>query len=277
MMGGIAMTQKKEESKDIVVSVEVIQKEQVDRLVSAGITLTKKQQIEYLEMKDDLGLYVEGSEVPAGYKKCGKCQHVLKFYLFNRNSGSKTNTTGNCKVCQKEAASKSYEKTKKRRNYKQYYAEHKEMKQEHARSYYQENKDDINAKHKDYLSTSKGRKVMRKAHVKRAKAIAMHKGIPYTREMVLDRDKRGGEHPICYLCGKPIMDVSGANCHLDHVVSVGNGGLDCFTNIAAVHNTCNLTKEKDDRNLKTEQVEEIVKLAEDYIDAHPDLFMDDEE
>ena len=251
--------------------VQLLQKE---RLELAGIHLTESELTAYLNEPDELGQFVAGMTIPSGYKKCGRCQRVLKFYLFNKNSGSKTCTTGNCKECQRASASKSYCKTKKKRNYKKYYQENKEMKQEQARKYYQENKDRLNAKHKEYLSTKKGKKVMQKAHAKRRAAIANNKGIPYTRALVLDRDKRGGEYPICYLCGKPILDTSGANCHLDHVVSINNGGLDCFTNIAAVHHTCNLTKEKDDRNLTAEQVEGIVKLAEEYMDAHPQEFED---
>ncbi len=242
------------------------------RLHGTGIEMSVDEKKAYLKMPDDLGLLVAGMQIPKGYKKCGKCQHVMKFYLFNRNSGSKTNTTGNCKECQKASANKSYKKTKKKRNYKKYYDEHKEMKQEQSRKYYDEHKDELNAKHKDYLSTKKGKKVMHKAHAKRAASIAKHQGIPYTRTMVLERDKQGGEYPICYLCGKPILDTSGSACHLDHVVSINNGGLDCFTNIAAVHSTCNLTKEKDDRNLSVEQVEKIKKLAQDYIDKHPEQF-----
>ncbi|MEG1636106.1 MAG: HNH endonuclease signature motif containing protein [Cellulosilyticaceae bacterium] len=245
---------------------------QIERVVSAGISMSAKQQRDYIAAPDDLGEFKAGMLIPDGYKKCGRCQHVLKFYLFNKNSGSKTNTTGNCKVCQKESASKSYGKTKQKRNYRKYYAENKEMKQEQARKYYADNKESINKKHQSYLKTKKGQKVMQKAHAKRANAIATHKGIPWKREWVLDRDARGGEFAICYLCGQPILDTSGSECHMDHVVSIGNGGLDCFTNVAAVHQTCNLTKEKDDRNLQADQVEAIVKLAEDYIDEHPELF-----
>ena len=267
-----------EDEKEVNVVIEQdLNTIMLERVKSAGINLTVEQADAYTKTIADLGVYKEGTEIPLGYKKCGKCRHVLKFYLFNRNSGSKTNTTGNCKECQRQSASKSYGKTKKSRNYKKYYDENKEMKQEHARAYYQNNKNAVNAKHKDYLGTKKGKKVMKKAHQKRHDAIINHKGIPYTRAMLLDRDRRGEEFPICYLCGLPIVDTSGANCHMDHVISIGNGGLDCFTNVALVHQVCNLTKEKDDRNLKADQVNGIVKLAETYIDAHPDLFGDDDE
>jgi hypothetical protein len=273
----MAEKKKKEKVDKPAPTLAELQAMQKERLVMSNIEMSDKQLLDYFTKPDDLGEYHDGMLVPVGYKKCGACQHVMKLYLFNKNSGSKTGCTGNCKACQRESAAKSYKKTKQKRNYKKYYQENKEAKQEQARKYYQNNKEDINAKHKEYLQTAKGKKVMKKAHAKRADAIAKHKGIPYARWMVLDRDKRNGEHPICYLCGQPILDTSGASCHLDHVVSIVNGGLDCFTNIAAVHQTCNLTKEKDDRNLSVDMVEEIVKLAEDYIDAHPDLFDNEEE
>lgn len=266
--------EKVEKPEPTTAELQIMQKE---RLVIAHIEMSDKQLLDYFTKPDDLGEFKEGMIIPVGYKKCGRCQHVEKLYLFNKNSGSKTGCTGNCKVCQRDSAAQSYKKTKQKRNYKKYYNENKEMKQAHARNYYDKNKDEINAKHKEYLNTSKGKKVMKKAHTKRALAIANHKGIPYARWMVLDRDKCGGASPICYLCGQPITDTSGAACHMDHVVSINNGGLDCFTNIASVHQTCNLTKEKDDRYLKAEQVEQIVKLAEDYIDEHPDLFGSEEE
>ena len=268
------MADKKAKKEEVVVDIKALQKE---RLALAGIELSVEELKVYLAKPDDLGVYVDGTEIPVGYKKCGKCSHVLKLYLFNKNKDNKLHCTGNCKACQRASASKSYAKTKKKRNYKKYYAENKEAKQEQARKYYQNNKEEINAKHKLYLATAKGKKVMKKAHAKRAEAIANNKGIPYTRAMVLDRDRRDGEFAVCYLCGEPILDTTGAACHLDHVVSIVNGGLDCFTNIAAVHQTCNLTKEKDDRNLKVETVESIVKLAEEYIDNHPELFDNEEE
>lgn len=246
--------------------------EQKARLILASINMDLDSLREYWDAADDLGERASGEAVPVGYKRCGGCGHVKKLYLFNKNSASKTCTTGTCKECQRKAAAKSYAKTKKKRNYKKYYQANKEAKQERARKYYAENKEIINAKHRQYLQTSKGKKVMQKAHAKRAEAIANNKGIPYTRELVLDRDRQGQEYPICYLCGQPITDTSGAACHIDHVISIGNGGLDCFTNVAAVHHLCNLTKEKDDRNLSAEQVEGVIKLAEAYIEAHPEKF-----
>lgn len=248
--------------------------EQLFRIAAAGIVFTDTQAKEYTTAEDDLGEVVKGSEVPLGYKRCGRCGCGKKFFLFNKNAGSKTNTSGNCKDCQKGTASKSYAKTKSKRNYKKYYQENKEMKQEHARKYYTENKDRLKETHKAYLATNKGKRVMKKAHSKRRQALATNKGIVYTRAMVIERDSTfiGHELPLCYLCLKRIDDTSGASLHLDHVVPVVTGGLDCFTNIACTHNDCNLRREKDARLLTSEQVETIIERAEAYIDEHPEQF-----
>jgi hypothetical protein len=246
----------------------------LQRVADAGITLTHKQQLAYIALTDDLGEVPKGSEVPEGYKRCGKCGHAKKFYLFNKNSSSKTNTSGSCKECQKHTAKKSYKKTKQKRNYKRYYQENKEVKREHARKYYEKNKDKINEKHKVYVQSKKGKKVMAKAHAKRAKALALNKGVPYTRALVIERDGLFQEHnkPVCYLCQKEIEDTSGKGLHLDHVIPVVEGGLDCFTNIACTHALCNLQREKDARELTADQVEAVKNLAEAYMDAYPEKF-----
>ena len=226
----------------------------------------------YLNMPDDLGEHNEGMAIPDGYKRCGRCQHVMKFYLFNRNSGAKTNTTGNCKACQKQSATKSYAKTKHKRDYKKYYRENKERKQAHSKKYYENNRDTLAKKHKEYHSSSTGKKVMRKAHAKRRALMAANQGIPWTRDLVIDRDKQGKEFPICYYCSKPIKDISGEHCHMDHVIPVVIEGKDCFTNVSSMHAACNLVKKKDASDITAIMIHSVRKLAEDYIDMHPDKF-----
>jgi hypothetical protein len=243
-----------------------------ERLELAGIKMSPADFEKHLAMADDLGEFTPEMEIPAGYKKCGRCQHVMKYYLFNKNSGAKSNTTGNCKACQKQAAAKSYQKTKNRRNYKEYYANNKERKQQHAREYYDQHKEEILAKQKDYHSSAAGKKVMHKSHKKRRKSLKANQGIPYTREMVIDRDKMGGKIPMCYICREPIKDMT--KLHLDHVIPVLIGGLDCFTNIGCTHDTCNLTKKKDGTDVTADQIQYVRNLAENYIDTHPELFAD---
>lgn len=248
--------------------------EQLERLLTGGIMLSDEQSLAYLEAADELGEVVKGDNVPPGYKRCGRCGIGKKFYLFNKNGGSKTNTSGNCKACQKKSAANSYKQTKKRRNYKKYYQENKELKQAHARQYYANNKDVINAKHKEYLQTKAGKKVMQRAHTKRRIALATNKGVPYTREMIIERDGVfiGEEHPVCYLCGKHILSSAGSELHIDHVIPVVGGGLDCITNVASTHKLCNLEREKDARLLTTDQVELIKERGMAYMDAYPEKF-----
>lgn len=244
--------------------------EQLIRVLDSGIKMSVNEQTAYQKMPDILPSNT--TEIPRGFKKCTKCGEIKKLYLFNRNSQSKDGCTTQCKECQKNNAHRSYAKNKHKRNYKKYYQDHKEAKQEQSRDYYQRHKDESKAQHAAYLQTKAGKKAMSKAHAKRAAALKENTGIPYTREVIIDRDCNGGTEPICYLCGKVITDPG--TIQLDHVIPVVQGGKDCFTNVACTHAICNLSKSKDGREITTEQVEGIITLSEAYADAHPDLFPD---
>lgn len=239
---------------------------QLERLASAGVHLSAESVDKYLAAPDDLN---NRADVPTGYKRCGRCHHVKKFYLFNRNKDSKTNTTGNCKECQKEAAKKSYGKLKKKRNYKEYYEQNKDMKREQSRKYYAENKETMAAKQKEYRQSDKGRKVMNKAHSKRRKLLAENAGIPWTKEIVIQRDTID-DKVICLLCGNPIEDAK--DIHMEHLIPVAQGGLNCFTNVCCAHSECNLRKSKDAREITADQVTTLSTRAEAFIDANPHLF-----
>lgn len=241
---------------------------QISRLCDAGVQMSPSEQERYLQMEDELPK--DAATLPAGYKRCTKCGAVKKIYLFNRNAQAKDNCTSQCKACQSANAHKSYAKNKHKRNYKKYYQANKEKKQAQSRQYYQEHKSELKVKHAQYRATAKGKKAMSKAHAKRAKLLKANVGIPYTREMVIDRDCMGGNEPICYLCGKPITGTP----HLDHVMPVVMGGKDCFTNIACVHDVCNLRKSKDAREITTEQVNTIASRSEAYMESHQDMFPD---
>lgn len=241
---------------------------QIARLADAGVQMTADEQAKYLMCVDELPPTTE--IIPKGYKRCTKCGAIKKIYLFNRNAQAKDNCTSQCKACQAANAHKSYAKNKHKRNYKKYYQENKEKKQAQSRQYYAQHKDELKVKHAKYRATAKGKKAMTKAHAKRAKLLKANVGIPYTREMILERDCLGGKEPICYLCGATITGTP----HLDHVIPVVMGGKDCFTNIACVHDVCNLRKSKDAREITTEQVNTIITRSEEYMDAHQELFPD---
>ena len=245
------------------------QEEQILRLEEARVYLSNEEIEKYLQSPDEISLKT-GDIIPAGYKKCGHCGMYKKLYLFNRNKAASNNCTGNCKACQKETSRKSYSKNKGTRNHKQYYAEHREAKLSRSRQYYQQNKEQTLAKQKKYHQTSKGKKAMQRSHAKRRYLLAKNVGIAWTPEMVIDRDKMGGEYPICILCGKPIK--SERDIHMEHLIPVVMGGKNCFTNVGCAHQLCNLQKSKDAREIEVEQVEMLIERAENYMDAHPELF-----
>lgn len=249
--------------------------QQIERLQTANIILYGEELNHYLEapsVLEDLADYSEAIFV--GYKRCGRCKKLKKLHLFNQNSSSKLNCTGNCKDCQKETAQVSYDKNKGNRDYKKYYAENKDMKRQHNRTYYEQHKDQLSVKHQKYRKTADGRKAMNQAHAIRKKGMKQNTGIPYTREMVIDRDSQfiNEIFPICCLCGKAIEDCD--TLHMEHLIPIVIGGADCFTNVGCAHSECNLRKSKDAHELTVAQVESVEKRAEQYINAHPEHFPD---
>lgn len=250
-----------------------LEEKQCTRLKEAHIEMNETQLAAYLQKPDEIATDTPKgySVTEPGYKRCGCCGAVKKLYLFNRNKAAKDNCTGTCVICQRKTASKSYKKTKKSRNYARYYQEHAEEKKQRAKKYYQENKERCDEMHRKYVQSTQGKKVMKKAKAKRNGLLAANAGIPYTREQVIDRDTpTGKEYPICYLCGKEITDPK--DVHLDHVIGVTIGGLNCFTNVACVHSQCNLRKTKDCVEITPDITEQIRLRAEAYIDEHPDEF-----
>lgn len=243
--------------------------EQIKRLEEACVYLTEADLAIYKESPDVLELK-PGEIIPPGYKKCGHCGLYKKFYLFNRNRSSSNNCTGNCKECQKETSRKSYDKLKGTRDHKEYYAKNREKKLERSRQYYQENKEKVLENQKKYHKTRKGQKVMQRSHAKRRYLMGKNAGIPYTTEICIDRDKMGGERPICILCGKPIQHDR--DIHMEHLIPVVMGGKNCFTNVGCAHSLCNLQKSKDAREITTEQVDSLIERSEKYMDTHPELF-----
>ena len=245
------------------------QEEQIKRLEEARVYLSNDEIEAYLKEPDSLDLKT-GDLIPPGYKRCGHCGMYKKLYMFNRNKAASNNCTGNCKQCQKETSKKSYDKNKNTRSHKEYYAKNRDKKLATSREYYQDNKEKILDKQRAYHKTSKGRKAMKRSHDKRRYLLAKNVGIAWTPELVIDRDKMGGEFPICILCGKPIKHER--DIHMEHLLPVVMGGKNCFTNVACAHQLCNLQKSKDAREIEVEQVEMLIERAENYMDAHPESF-----
>lgn len=242
---------------------------QLTRLEEARVYLVPEEIRKYLDGPDEIQLQI-GDTIPPGYKKCGKCGKYKKFYLFNRNKAVKTNCSGNCKECQRDTSKKHYATHKNTEKHKENYLKNREKRLERSRQYYQENKDKIAQQQKKYHQSQRGKSVMKNAHAKRKYMLAKNAGIPYTLEMLIDRDKQGGEHPICILCGKSILQQR--DIHIEHLIPVVMGGADDFTNVGCAHQLCNLSKSKDAREITTEQVSELIARSEKYMDEHPEYF-----
>lgn len=56
----------------------------------------------------------------------------------------------------------------------------------------------------------------------------------------LEKSRRGGAHPLCAICGKPIAAFS--DCHADHIIPFSKGGQTVASNLQLVHAHCNLKK-----------------------------------
>lgn len=202
---------------------------------------------------DNLGLWPINDKVPKGYKRCSKCGFVKVLELFNKDSRTKDSRTYQCKECQKVRAKSSYKKTKTKAVRQARYQENKKENRERARAYYHENKEVILAQQKEYLQTKKGKAVMKKAHTKRNKSIKDNKGKPYVRFQIITRDSKDAIHPetgeilnvpYCQICGEPIWDLN--DVHIDHIVPIAEGGLDCYDNVRCTHAKCNLTRPRAD-------------------------------
>lgn len=200
----------------------------------------------------DLGLWDSKDKVPEGYKRCSKCSHALLLSCFNKDSRTKDGKTYQCKECQKENSKKSYKKTKTKVVRQRRYLENIEENRERSREYYQQNREEILEKQKEYHKKGNGKKVMKKAHKKRNELMKKNKGKPYTKFQIIQRDSEDVPDPetgvmvtipICQICGEPIWDD---NIHIDHIVPIAEGGLDCYDNMRTTHAQCNLTRPRAD-------------------------------
>jgi hypothetical protein len=245
--------------------------EQIKRLQEGNVHLTPEALTKYLNAPDVIKWDTsKQGNLPAGYRFCSKCLQVKKYYLFNRDKRRECNCTVTCKECQKEVVKLSNKKVIEETGvsrYKKYYHKNKERLKLAHRKYYEKNKEKILQHHKEYASSKQGKRIEKKAHKKRKLNMIKNAGIPYTRELVIQRDTEAGEGTLyCYICGKPIL--KGETIHLDHLIPVVKGGLDCFTNIVCVHEICNLSKSKDGLSVSAAMINNLHDMSEIFIDEH---------
>jgi 5-methylcytosine-specific restriction endonuclease McrA len=96
-----------------------------------------------------------------------------------------------------------------------------------------------NKKYCSEACKEKGRRDVERARNNRRRGAVT--GIPYTLRQVYDRD--GG---ICHLCRKKVdLRLSGTDPKgptIDHLLPISANGIDCLTNVALAHWSCNIKR-----------------------------------
>lgn len=197
-----------------------------------------------------------------GMKRCNKGDRCITgkplqpLTNFSKRSNSPDGHTYTCKECEKIAAKDSYHRRKDVIAQREYHKDHREERLEYHKEYYKKNREKKLEYDRKYQQSKQGKKVMQAAHAKRRQSLAENKGIPYERHEIIKRDSVDGVL-YCKICGEVIEKL--ADLHLDHIVPVSQGGLDCKDNIQCTHSWCNLTRPKDARDLGQEEVDNVEK------------------
>lgn len=117
----------------------------------------------------------------------------------------------------------------------------------YVKNYYYSNREKINAKIKERNKNSSKRKAAKNIQKSRRRAKMRGNGYElYTLEKVLEL-----YGTVCHICGNEIDMNAPRNCqgdnwqnglHIDHVISIFNGGPDTLDNVRPSHALCNVNK-----------------------------------
>lgn len=191
--------------------------------------------------------------IPAGHKKCRGCKKVLPLESFSKRAASPDGHTYKCKECERIIVRANYRKRKKEGRVKDYYEGKKEEIRDANKSYYWAHREHLLAKNKEYRQ--KHPEVHDASTRKRRALLKAQKGKPYTREAIIKRDSvyiDGKLVMICQICKKPIEEWS--EMQIDHIIPVGQGGLDCYDNVRLAHRTCNIQRPLSGNDVKPKVV-----------------------
>ena len=185
-------------------------------------------------------------------KICNKCNIEKELEEFSPLAKGKHGRRAACKICQaaitklyreknpeaSRAAAKKYRKSKPEvisRKNKKYYATHKESVLRSVREWRKNNVE----KTKEHS----------RRHNSRRRARRLNNGVvAYTEPQMLELYGTN-----CYLCGSAIdltaprkPGVAGweQGLHIEHLISIVNGGTDSIENVRPAHGVCNLRKGK---------------------------------
>ena len=181
-------------------------------------------------------------------KKCSRCLQVKKIKEFNIRRASPDGYTYKCKECERKQVKENYKKRQDEGRVKEYYDENREAILERGKQYYREHREHLLALNKKYRTEHP--EVHARSTEKRKKLLAAQKGRPFTREQIIRRDSQlidGKLVPICQVCMLPVTEYK--ELQIDHIVPVGEGGLDCYTNVRVCHRECNIQRPLDGRDV----------------------------
>ncbi len=185
--------------------------------------------------------------MPESTKRCSECHETKPLSEFNKRAASPDGHAYKCKVCERAIVKANYHKRKERLGRNLYYEMHKDDIRRKSKEYYEGHKEHLLDKNKEYRQ--KHPEVHAKSVAKRKRLIDLQKGKPYTRGQIIDRDSvtvEGKKVVICQVCKKAIDDLN--ELEIDHILPVGQGGLDCYDNVRCVHKTCNVQRPLDGRD-----------------------------
>lgn len=185
-------------------------------------------------------------------KICCQCKQVKSLSGFYKDSRRLDGHRSECKFCHNAARKRYCERNLgKNKEYlhklyadPEYYERHKA----NVRAYYHKNRDECNARHKEWakrnphyqrdryrndpecrardLAYSKKRRALRRG-ASTAELV--------DRQAIIERD-----NATCYLCGRgPLTD---SEIHLDHVIPLSKGGPHAPDNLKVTCVSCNLSK-----------------------------------
>lgn len=184
-------------------------------------------------------------------KKCSACGVEFPATAEHFYSRGKKSLHSKCKTCYNKYQAEKQKSPEYREKRAERLAAQRDRINERQRKYYQKNKDWLKDWYNEY-HRNRPDEALAKLHRRRARKYG--NGVEkYTRSDVIE--KYGSD---CHICGDPInLSVSGRpgwqkgwerGLHIDHVVSVANGGPDILDNVKPSHAKCNMDKGQEHTN-----------------------------
>ena len=204
-------------------------------------------------------------------KTCSKCKEEKTLDQFHNDNSTKDKKLRMCKSCVSERGRAYYNKNKEqlkkrprgeyrannkhamavwrsnnpdkaRQKAKEYYAKNKERYKKRYHRYYENNRDAMLARAKEYSASPKG-KALSRAHMQRRRA--WKKGA-LCGEAIGILELLDVYGPVCYICGI-VTDPSASRyafdkSEIDHVVALANGGNHLIDNLRVACRECNNVK-----------------------------------